>query len=86
MDKKPRSYVAAAVAANGLVVLGNEPLPEHQLLEVQLEVKPRPFRIWATTKLCRPEGSGVRVELAPYALGGEARGQWNQLYAAAGRS
>lgn len=85
VDKKPRSYVAAAVAANGLVVLGNEPLPEHQLLEVQLEVKPRPFRIWATTKLCRPEGSGVRVELAPYALGGEARGQWSQLYAAAGR-
>jgi hypothetical protein len=68
------------------VVLGSEPLPEHQLLDVSLECRPRPFRIWATAKLCRPEGSGVRVELSPYALGGEARGLWSQLYAGAGRA
>lgn len=83
VEKRTRTYVAAAIATNGIVLLGGEPLPERQLLELTLQCKPAPFQVWATARLCRPEGSGVRVELVPYALGGEARALWAQLYASA---
>jgi putative nucleotidyltransferase with HDIG domain len=79
-ERRQRTYVAAAMATNGLVALGSEPLPENQLLEVALQCQPTPFQIWATAKLCRPEGGGVRVEMQPYALGGSARKLWNELY------
>jgi HD-like signal output (HDOD) protein len=78
--KRPCAFVAAAIATNGLVVFGSEALPVNQLLEVSLDCLPKPFRIWATAKLCRTEGAGVHVELQPYALGGEARRLWNQLF------
>jgi nicotinamidase-related amidase len=78
--KRARNYVAAAIASNGLVVLGEQALPENQLLEITLQTPPKPFRIWATAKVCRQEGAAVRVELQPFALSGEARGLWNQIY------
>jgi putative nucleotidyltransferase with HDIG domain len=81
--KRQQAYVAAAIATNGLVMLGSEPVPENQLLEVTLQTGPAPFRMWATARVCRPDGAGVRVELQPFALGGDARGRWNQLYLAA---
>jgi HD-like signal output (HDOD) protein len=83
VDKRPRSYLAAAVTSSGLVMVGAEPLPENMLLELSLQCPPRPFKIWATAKVQRAEGSVVRIELQPYALGGEARGLWNRLYAGA---
>jgi hypothetical protein len=83
VERKVRAYVAAALATNGIVLLGAEPLPERQLIELLLQCRPAPFQVWATVRVCKPEGSGVRVELQPYALGGQARAAWAQLYAAA---
>ncbi len=69
-----------AVAANGLVMVGKEPLPENRVLvEASIQAKPRPFTIWALVRLSRPERDAFRVELQPYALSGEVRSLWNQL-------
>jgi len=80
VDRRLRSFLAVAMASNGLVVTGPEGLPEHKLLDLSLQCKPSGFHIWATAKLCRPEGEGFRVELQPFALGGEPRTLWNQLF------
>jgi HD-like signal output (HDOD) protein len=85
LDKRARSYVAVAVAVNGIVLLGAEPLPERQLVELALQCQPRPFRVWATVQSCRTEGSQQRVEAQLFGVGGEARALWGQLYASAGR-
>lgn len=84
--KKPRTYTAVAIASNGLVLVGNESLPENQLFELSLQSQMKPFKIWATTKLARAEGGSVRIELQPFALSGEARALWNALFAAASES
>jgi len=80
VERQTRTFAATALASNGIVLSGPEGLPEHQLLDLLLECQPKPFHIWATAKACRPEGSGFRVELQPFALGGEARTLWNQAY------
>lgn len=83
LEKRPRPCVAAAIAPNGLVALASEPLPESQLCELTLHCQPREFKVWATARLCRPEGSGFRLEFQPFALSGEAKGLWGQLYRSA---
>jgi len=84
-ERRPRSYVAVAVSVGGIILLGSEPLPERQLVELELQCQPRPFKVWTTVLACRPEGSGLRIEAKLFGLGGEARAQWTQLYNAAGR-
>jgi hypothetical protein len=86
LDQRTRHYVAAAVAANGIVLLGAEPLPERQLVELALGCRPQPFRVWATVQSCRADGSQQRIEAQLFGAGGEARACWTQLFAAAGRS
>lgn len=80
VERRTRSFLAVALASNGLVVTGPEGLPEHQLIDLSLQCQPTPFHIWATARLSLTEGEGFRVELQPFALGGEARTLWNQLF------
>jgi hypothetical protein len=84
-ERRPRSFVAVAVSSSGIVLLGSEPLPERQLVEVELQCQPKPFKVWTTVQVCRPEGSGQRVEAKLFGLGGEARALWMQLYGSAQR-
>ena len=84
-ERRPRTYVAVAVSQGGLVLLGSEPLPERQLVELDLQCQPKPFKVWSTIQACRPEGSGLRVDAKLFGLGGDARALWTQLYAVAQR-
>lgn len=79
-----REYTAVVIASNGLLLLGSEPVAENYLTDAVLLTEPLPFRIWAVPRLCHPRGNAHRVELQPFALGGEARIRWNELYARAG--
>ena len=81
-----RQYTAAAIAPNGLAVLGNEPLADRKLHETTIHAEPGPLHIWALTRLTLREGSSYRVELHPFALSGMERGVWSQLVAGAGEA
>jgi len=84
-ERRPRTFVAVAVSAGAIVLLGSDPLPERQLVELDLQCQPRPFKVWATVQACRAEGSGLRVEAKLFGLGGEARARWTHLSQAAAR-
>jgi HD-like signal output (HDOD) protein len=83
LQRRTHELAAAAIAANGLVAVGREALPVNQLLEVTLHPPPRPFKLWATARLCRPHEGGFLVELQPYALSGEPRARWAAEFARA---
>ena len=79
--RRTRQYTAVSIAANGIAATGLEPLPENRLQEATLHAPGGPLRIWALTRLARPDRSGYHVELHPYALSGVERGLWDQLVA-----
>jgi HD-like signal output (HDOD) protein len=68
--RRPRLYTATSVSAGGLVLAGEEPLPENRLLEAKIYAEP-PFTLWVLSRLCRRDGAGWRVEVQPFALSGE---------------
>jgi hypothetical protein len=76
--RRPRMFTASAAGADGLVMLGDEPLPENRLLEAKL-YGPRPFTAWVLSRLCRPENGGYLVEVQPFALTGPLRELWDEL-------
>ncbi len=78
-----RHFTAAAIAPNGLAVLGSEPLVDRKLHETTIHAQPGPLHIWAMTRLSQREGASYRVELHPFALSGMERGVWSQLVAGA---
>jgi hypothetical protein len=56
-------------------------LPENRLHEATIHSAPGPLRIWAMTRLSRPERGAFVVEMHPYALSGVERGLWDQIVA-----
>ncbi|MFT3916586.1 MAG: HDOD domain-containing protein [Anaeromyxobacteraceae bacterium] len=75
---RPRLYTATAVKRDGLVMKGQEPLPEHRLLQAKVYAE-EPLAIWALTRLCRRTPDGYAVELQPFGLSGPARTWWRSL-------
>lgn len=76
--RRPRLYRATAASAEGLVLEGDEPLPENRLLEAKIYAE-RPFTTWVLSRLSSRAGAGWRVEIQPFALTGEARELWSAL-------
>jgi HD-like signal output (HDOD) protein len=76
--RRPRMFTASAVSADGLVMAGDEPLPENRLLEAKV-YGPRPFTAWVLSRLCRRENGGYLVEVQPFALTGPLRELWDEL-------
>ena len=82
-DRSLREYLASAICASGVSMVGKEPLAESRLMEVTLHGPPEPLRIWALTRLSRREGDGYRIELQPFALKGTERVFWDHLLTSA---
>lgn len=78
LARRTRRYTAIEAHADGLVVLGDEPLPENRLLEATV-AGPEPFTAWVLTRLCRAVAEGYRVELHPFALSAALRRAWARL-------
>jgi hypothetical protein len=78
--RRPRLYTASLVTQDGLVMTGQEPLPENRLLEAKVYAE-EPLAIWVLTRLCRRTPEGYRVELQPFALSGPARIWWDAVVA-----
>lgn len=76
--RRPRLFTASAIGEDGLVMSGEEPLPENRLLEAKV-FGPRPFTVWVLSRLSRREGEGFRVEVQPFALTGPLKELWAQL-------
>jgi HD-like signal output (HDOD) protein len=76
--RRPRLFTAQALGPAGLVMSGEEPLPENRLLEAKL-YGPRPFTVWVLTRQCRHDGARYRLEVQPFALSGPLREEWERL-------
>jgi HD-like signal output (HDOD) protein len=76
--RRPRLFTAVEVHRDGLVLEGDEPLPEKRLLEAKIYA-PEPFAAWVLTRLCRRTGQGFRVEIQPFAMSEEQRELWGKL-------
>jgi hypothetical protein len=76
--RRPRLFTVSAVGPEGLVMDGEEPLPEDRLLEARVYAV-EPFVAWVLTKLCRRTAQGFRVEVQPFALSGAVRAAWDEL-------
>jgi putative nucleotidyltransferase with HDIG domain len=77
---RPRLFTASAVTADGLVMKGQEPLPEKRLLEAKVYAD-EPLAIWVLVRMCRQAPDGYRVEIQPFGLSGPARSWWEALAA-----
>jgi len=76
--RRPRLFTSTAVSASGMVLSGDEPLPENRLLEAKIYAE-RPFTLWVLSRLCRRAGAGWQVEVQPFALTGELKDLWARL-------
>jgi hypothetical protein len=79
--RRPRLFTTSTVSPAGLVLSGEEPLPENRLLEAKIYAE-QPFTLWVLSKLCRRDGAGYVVEIQPFALSGELKDQWAKLVGA----
>jgi HD-like signal output (HDOD) protein len=77
-------YRMLGIAAGGWSMIGREPIPENQLIGLEVGDAPEPLRLWARTTLCAKEGEGWKLECKPFALDGVALGRWNELVRGAG--
>ena len=75
---RPRLYTASLVKRDGLVMKGQEPLPENRLLQAKVYAE-EPLAIWVLTRLCRRTPEGYAIELQPFGLSGPARTWWSAL-------
>jgi len=78
--RRPRLYTAVEVHRDGLVLEGDEPLPEKRLLEAKLYAA-EPFTAWVLSRMCRRAGQGFRLEIQPFAMNAEQRELWARLVA-----
>jgi len=76
--RRPRLFTSTAVSASGMVLAGDEPLPENRLLEAKVYAE-HPFTLWVLSKLCRRDGAGWQVEVQPFALTGELKDLWARM-------
>jgi len=76
--RKTRRFTSTAVSEGGLLLSGEEPLPENRLLEATLFAE-RPFKLWILSRHCRREGDGWVVEIQPFGLTGDAKERWSAL-------
>jgi putative nucleotidyltransferase with HDIG domain len=81
--RRTRTFRATGVVEGGLVLAGEEPLPENRLLEAKVYA-PEPFSMWVLTRLCRRSPDGFRAEIQPFALSGPAREGWERIAGGAG--
>jgi HD-like signal output (HDOD) protein len=77
---RPRLFTASRVTPDGLVMTGQEPLPENRLLEAKVYAED-PLTIWVLTRLCRRLPDGYQVEVRPFGLSAPARLWWEALVA-----
>jgi putative nucleotidyltransferase with HDIG domain len=77
---RPRLFTASLVTRDGLVMKGQEPLPENRLLEAKVYAE-EPLAIWVLTRLCRRLPDGFQVEIQPFGLSGPARTWWETVVA-----
>ena len=84
MQLRPRKcgpFKMLGIAPHGWVMKGREPLPEKQLVELELATKPHALRLWAKVDLCiRGSGDGWELECKPFALTGASLQLWNELW------
>ncbi|HET6436621.1 MAG TPA: HDOD domain-containing protein [Anaeromyxobacter sp.] len=80
VSRRPRLYQARAASAEGLVMWGEEPLPEDRLLEAKVYAE-EPFAMWVLVRLCHRTSEGFRVEVQPFALTGPVKEGWERLVA-----
>jgi hypothetical protein len=78
--RRPRLFTAVEVHPGGLVLTGEEPLPEKRLLEAKIYAE-EPFTAWVLTRMCQRTADGFRVEIQPFALSAELREAWAKLAA-----
>jgi len=79
VGRQSRQYTAHAIAANGLAMVGPEPLTDGRLHETTIRSQPGPLHIWSLTRLSSREKGSYHVEMHPFALSGLERGLWEQL-------
>lgn len=79
LARRDREYTASAIGPDGLVLRGDEPLPESRLVQATLQVA-EPLTVWTIVQLCRPaEGGGYTIELRAYALSAAERTAWDRV-------
>lgn len=78
--RRQRLFQVTEISPDGLVMTGEEPLPEDRLLEAKIYAE-APFTMWGLVRLCAEGPAGFRVELAPFALSGPTREAWEKLVA-----
>jgi hypothetical protein len=76
--RRTRRYTAVEVHPDGLVLEGEEALPENRLLEATVAA-PEPFTAWVLTRLCRRTAEGFRAEVHPFAMNAALRRAWARL-------
>jgi HD-like signal output (HDOD) protein len=78
VGRRPRLFSASAIGEDGLVMVGEEPLPENRLLEAKV-YGPQPFTFWVLSRRCRRDGAAYQVEVQPFALTGPLKELWSRL-------
>ncbi|MGC3996838.1 MAG: hypothetical protein QM767_04610 [Anaeromyxobacter sp.] len=78
--RRPRLFKVTSLAADRLVLSGEEPLPENRVLEAKVYAQ-EPFTMWVVTLACQQEGAAYTATVQPFALSGPAREGWDTLTA-----
>jgi len=75
-----REYRAVCITETNLLLHGQEALPEHVLLRLEIASQPA-LACWGTVKLAWPEAGGRTALMSPFALDEQAHQTWRQLVA-----
>lgn len=74
-------FSAVGIATDGLVVMGSVELPLNSLTRVVVQTSAsEPFELWCNAVLCEPVELAFRIELRPFALNGEVKARFNELF------
>jgi HD-like signal output (HDOD) protein len=78
-EKKRGAFEMLGIAARGWLMSSTEPLPEKQLVQVEIESGNQRLRLWAKVALCVNAGRYWKLECKPFALSSESAQQWLTL-------
>lgn len=74
---------ARAISSEALVLDGDDELLPNWLIELTLHCQPKPMTMLANVRSCERSGARYVISVQPFALGGTAKHQWQQLVDAA---
>ena len=76
-------YVSERIASNGIALRGAAPIPVNRLVSLSLDSPPAPFEMWAKVTRCASDAGGCVIEAQAFALGGEVKRRFEELFVAA---